>query len=110
MFFVDDMRQIDVGTGRVFPKYYLGINVQLQGDRVPHPWLQQDSRILSGRLIRECVSVAMQTFDDMEFVAMKISMNVEPAHVRQPDHIDDQCVSLPVTNRVSHQGEILRLV
>src|ERR1700682_451564 len=107
MLFGGYMSQISLTARQRFREQRLGIRIQKGYARGRCPRLEQDVRILDGRRPGEGISIAMQSFDDVHVLAMKIDSElIEPTGAVETDVVDHHRISLPVADRFSVPGPV----
>ncbi len=91
-------------AGQLFHVGFLALE-QLVGFRIANPGCRVRLGILDDELQRQRVAIhALEPFDQVNVVAVRIAVKIEPAFFREGDGIHNESVTLPFADRVAHPG------
>src|SRR3984893_1196102 len=85
---------------------------QFEDFRIAYPGLRIRLRVVDDELHRQGVMVhALVALNQVHLLAMRITIEIEPAFVVETDRVNYKCVSIPFANRIPQPGrfQILRV-
>src|SRR5262249_14912439 len=70
------------------------------------PWLPENLRVLDGNLKGQILADSPEALDDVHRIRVKVTLLTKPGVLYEIGRVDDQCVALPMADRIAIVGRI----